>query len=68
MLLNVAYAYLAEHADATDRIAFPTYIAARLDPDEVTSQLRRTALDEWLDAPMGEQAEGEKALLRYLGA
>ena len=66
MVLNTAYAYLAEQAEAADAVSTPAYRVARADEKEIKANLRRTALDEWLDAPYGEDAEYEQALLRFL--
>jgi hypothetical protein len=65
-IANVAYAFLAESAAADDRASRPVYIAAHIDAETVESLSAMTALDEWLAAPMGRQADNEDALLRYL--
>lgn len=45
-------------------MAIPTFRAAGADPDELS--LKRDELDDWLDAPMGREAEAHAALLNYL--
>jgi hypothetical protein len=64
--LNTAYAYLAEQAEAADAVALPAYRVAQLKEDEIHANSRRTALDSWLEAPMGRTAEREDALVRFL--
>ncbi len=64
--MNVAYAFLAERADAADIAAVPAYQVAEVSSDEIAKLSRRAALDEWLDAPTGDDAEAEKALLSFL--
>lgn len=66
MLLNTAYAYLAAEADAEDRVTSPAYLVAGVEPDEIEANLRRTALDNWLDESFGRDAESERALMNYL--
>lgn len=65
-MLNAAYAYLAEQAEAADRIAVPAYQVAQVEPKEIESRSRRLALDEWLDAPFGDSAAHEQAVVAYL--
>jgi hypothetical protein len=65
-VLNVAYAYLAERADAADSAAVPAYQVAQMEPDDIEKRSRRSALDEWLNAPLGEEAAHEEAVLAYL--
>lgn len=64
--MNTAYAHLASEADAADRIATPTFLAAGADPDELVADAHRKSLDDWLAEPFGRQAEQERALLAYL--
>jgi hypothetical protein len=66
VLVNTAYAFLAEACDAADRIAEPTLYAAGMEPDDIADMSRRKQLDDWLAAPMGREAEDEQALLTYL--
>lgn len=61
------YAYLAEQADATDRVQTPLLLVNRVDPDRVEELSERIALDRWLNAPDATQVAAEKALLSYLG-
>lgn len=64
MLVNTVYAFLAAEADATDRVAVPTYLAAGADAENVST--KRGELDDWLAEPMGREAQNEAALLSYL--
>jgi hypothetical protein len=66
MLLNTAYAYLAEQAEAADAVALPAYRVAQVDDKEIQKHSRRTALDDWLNAPPAEVAERDAALVKHL--
>ncbi len=65
-MLNTAYAYLAEQAEAADAVALPAYRVAQVKEEDIREMSRRTTLDEWLDAPYGVDAEHEQALVSYL--
>jgi hypothetical protein len=62
-LLNLAYVLLAGRMDAADM----ALVAAGADMTARDAS-RRDAFDAWLLEPVGREAEGEKALLRFLGA
>lgn len=66
MVLNTAYAYLAEQAEAADAAAIPAYRVAGVEEKEIQANTRRAALDEWLDAAYGEDAAYEEALVKFL--
>lgn len=66
MLVNTAYAYLSAEADASDRVSTPAYVVAGMESDEIEANLRRPALDGWLNEPTGRAAESERALMNYL--
>jgi hypothetical protein len=65
LVLNVAYAYLAARADDGDRAELGLKPYAN---EEASRDLcgNREALDQWLNAPLGEQAAQEHAVLEYL--
>lgn len=65
-VLNVTYAYLVERADHADSVAVPAYQVAQVDPKDIAGMSRRVALDDWLDSPIGDTAEHEKALVAFL--
>ncbi len=65
-MLNAAYAYLAERAEAADTAAVPAYQVGGVESDEIQKMSRRAALDTWLDAPVGADAKKEQALISYL--
>ena len=67
-MLNTAYAYLVEQAVAADNAAIPAYQVAGVKAEEIASMSRRAALDDWLEAPMGDEAAAEAALVRALTA
>jgi hypothetical protein len=67
LLVNTAYAYLAEGFDAADRAARPVYLAKGVEPDKVQDMSERAAFDDWLNASIGREAEYEAAVLRELG-
>jgi hypothetical protein len=64
----VVYAWLGEQFDAQDRITGPVFIAAHATLEEVESAMLRPKFDAWLLSPVGVEAQGEDALLRFLGA
>jgi hypothetical protein len=65
LVLNAAYAYLAARADDGDRAELGLKPYAN---EEASRDLcgNREALDQWLNAPLGEQAAQEHAVLEYL--
>lgn len=67
VLVNTAYAFLAEGADAADRAEMVLLSAV---DDKARGDLcrNRAELDASLAAPTGHQATAEKALLREIGA
>lgn len=65
-MLNIAYAIWADRLDARDAVQSPVLLAAGVKPESVQSHMHRPMLDDWLDAPMGEEAEAEAALLAFL--
>ncbi len=65
-MLNAAYAYLAERAEAADTAAVPAYQVGGVESDEIQKMSRRAALDTWLDAPLGADATEQQALISYL--
>lgn len=68
VLLNTVYAWLAEQADALDRVRSSALLAAGMKPGEVEKMSRRAALDRWLNAPSGAESADEARLLKHLGA
>ncbi len=66
MFLNVVYAFLAEQCDASDRVAEPVFLAAKVKSEDVAAMSHRAALDDWLAAPYGQEAVEEQALISYL--
>lgn len=67
MLVNTAYAFLAEGADAADRAEM---VLLGVVDDKARGDLcrNRAELDASLTAPTGREAAAEKALLREIGA
>lgn len=66
MVLNTAFAYLAEQAEAADAVAVPAYRVAQVEEKDIQKNSRRAALDDWLNAPPAAVAERDQALLAYL--
>lgn len=66
MVLNVVYAYLAEQADTADSAAVPAYQMGGVEEKDIVKASRRAALDEWLNAPLGQDAAHEEAVLAFL--
>jgi hypothetical protein len=66
VVLNTAYAFLAEQADAADAVAVPAYQVAQVKPEDIAGLSARTGLDEWLDGPLGATAEHEQAVVAFL--
>lgn len=65
-MCNLVYAVLARRADETDAVEYAMF--PHVDQtvrDEL--QGHRDALDALLAAPMGRDAEAERALVTYLG-
>lgn len=58
---------MAEQAEAADAISEPHYVVKKVEQKDIEAASRRTALDNWLIAPMAEQAKREQQLLKYLG-
>jgi hypothetical protein len=65
-VLNTAYAYLAAEADAADAVAVPAYRVAQVDQEDIEKMSNRRDLDDWLDAPYGDDALRRDKLLSYL--
>jgi hypothetical protein len=66
VLLSVVYAYLVEKADAEDSAGVPAYRVAQVESEDIQKLSARGALDEWLNAPLGEDAAHESALVEFL--
>lgn len=64
--MNATYAYLVAQADAADSVAVPAYQMGGVEEKDIAKASRRSALDEWLNAPMGEDAANEEAVLAFL--
>jgi hypothetical protein len=62
----VTYAYLVEQADAEDSNARPAYRVAQVEEKDIEKASNRTALEDWLNAPTGDEAEREQAVLAFL--
>jgi hypothetical protein len=66
VVLNTAYAYLAEQAEAADAVALPAYRVAGIEDREIAQHTRRAALDNWLNAPPPAVAKRDAALIKHL--
>jgi hypothetical protein len=64
-VLNAAYAYLAARADEGDRAELGLMPHVNEDAGKDLCG-NRAALDEWLLAPLAEEAAREQAVLEYL--
>lgn len=61
------YALHVERADAGDAVTVPTLLASgRFEPEAVSSASARGAVDTWLSAAVGAEADAEEALVSWL--
>jgi hypothetical protein len=66
VVLNTAFAYLAEQAEAADAAALPVYRVAGIEDAEIDKHSRRAALENWLNEPPPAVTEQYRALEKYL--
>lgn len=65
-MLNTAYAYLVEQAIREDAMAIPAYEMGGVEEKKIKAHSRRKQLDDWLNEPMGVDAEYQAAVMQYL--
>lgn len=60
------YAYLLEQALHEDAVAVPAYEMGGVEEKQIKAHLRRKQLDDWLNEPMGIDAEYQAAVIQYM--
>jgi hypothetical protein len=57
---------LVEQALREDAVAIPAYEMGGVEEKQIRSHSRRDQLDNWLNEPMGLEAEYQAAVMQYL--